>query len=112
MALARLEQGFAYDVLVPAWLFLLIVKIPGAANGHWKFINYCSEMLFNRMKVGNTLAVVCQPECPDFAQEPKSESNQKDIMASLLEPFEGKQPSKTELEMLEGDSRLIIVAGR
>lgn len=34
-----------------------------------------------------------------------------DIMSSLIEPFKGRKPSGKELTMLQGDARLIIVAG-
>lgn len=35
-----------------------------------------------------------------------------DIMSALIEPLKDKQLSELELKMLQGDSRLIIVAGR
>jgi hypothetical protein len=35
-----------------------------------------------------------------------------DIMATLLEPFQEKAPTGDELRMLQGDSRIVVIAGR
>lgn len=77
---------------MPPWLFRILVAIPGAAKDYWRFIDYCSKQLDNRM--GKKV------------QTP-------DIMSSLLEPYRGNYPSSKSQEMtyLQGDSRLIIVAG-
>lgn len=71
----------------------MVAAIPGLAAGYWKFIDYCSERLARRM------------------EQPKDAASEKDIMATLLEGLEGDTPSATELNYLQGDSRLIIVAG-
>ena len=78
---------------LPIWFFRILITIPGAANGFLKFIKYCSEQLEERMKV-------------DKSRDP-------DIMATLLEHYQrqGVEEKKVELPMLQGDSRLIIVAG-
>lgn len=47
----------------------------------------------------------------------KTNSNQMkegipDIMSALLKPFQAAPPSGQDLLMLQGDSRVIVVAGR
>lgn len=69
----------------------MLAAIPGAAAGYWRFINYCSSQLDERMQT--------KPEDPD-------------IMSALIEPVKDRQLTDLELKMLQGDSRLIIVAGR
>ncbi|KAK7700182.1 hypothetical protein SLS57_012180 [Botryosphaeria dothidea] len=81
-------QPFAF--MLPTWAFRLLAAIPGAAAGYWKFIKYCSDQLDERMQT--------KPDDPD-------------IMSALIEPLKDKQLSELELKMLQGDSRLIIVAG-
>ena len=44
------------DSQIPNWLFRLLVAIPGAAEDHWRFLNYCSEQLENRMKMQGKMA--------------------------------------------------------
>ena len=77
----------------PTWFFRVLVSIPGLAAGYFKFINYCCQQLDDRMKI-------------DKMENP-------DIMATLLEHHRRNSASEraTELPMLQGDSRLIIVAG-
>jgi cytochrome P450 len=77
----------------PIWFFRLLTAIPGATTGFFKFINYCCQQLDDRMKI-------------DKMENP-------DIMATLLEHHRKNSPQDraAELRMLQGDSRLIIVAG-
>lgn len=77
----------------PIWFFRLLIAIPGAAAGHFKFVNYCSQQLEERMKI-------------DKMENP-------DIMATLLEHHRKNSAAErsAELTLLQGDSRLIIVAG-
>ncbi|GME48286.1 putative cytochrome p450 protein [Neofusicoccum parvum] len=98
--LDRGEEHFAINLLnegmqmmafmIPAWAFRVLAAIPGAAAGYWRFINYCSSQLDERMQT--------KPEDPD-------------IMSALIEPVKDRQLTDLELKMLQGDSRLIIVAG-
>jgi cytochrome P450 len=77
----------------PIWFFRVLIAIPGAATGFFKFIDYCGQQLNERMKI-------------DKMENP-------DIMATLLDHHR-KNPAQeraAELTMLQGDSRLIIVAG-
>ena len=77
----------------PTWFFRLLVSVPGLAAGYYKFIHFCSQQLDDRMKI-------------DKMEHP-------DIMATLLEHHRhNPAPERAaELPMLQGDSRLIIVAG-
>ncbi|OJD30452.1 cytochrome p450 [Diplodia corticola] len=91
-AIGLLEEGMRpMGFMLPPWAFRTLAAIPGVAAGYWKFINYCSDQLEERMKT--------KPEDPD-------------IMSALIEPVKDKQLSDRELRMLQADSRLIIVAGR
>ncbi|KIW89107.1 uncharacterized protein Z519_09959 [Cladophialophora bantiana CBS 173.52] len=79
---------------LPNWFFRLLLSIPGAAADHWRFINYCCEQLDKRMKMQGKL-------------------ENQDISHTLIEHFNRSDPKaqKAQLPMLQGDSRLIIVAG-
>ena len=79
---------------LPPWVFRVLTAIPGAAAGYWKFIAYCSNQLDERMAVQGKL------ENPD-------------ITHTLIEHFQKTDAAtqKAGLPMLQGDSRLIIVAG-
>ena len=41
-----------------------------------------------------------------------SEVQVPDIMAFLLDPWKGRELSISDMKMLQGDSQLIVVAGR
>lgn len=92
-AVKLLSEGMdPLHLMLPPWTFRILTAIPGLAAGYWKFIHYCSQRLDERMKRG--------------------EKGEKDIMSSLLEPYrKTAAPAGDELSYLQGDSRLIIVAG-
>lgn len=82
--------GFCF----PPWFFRTLLAIPGAATGYFRFINFCTKQLDDRMKVE------AKPENPD-------------ITYTLIDHF-NKADSATQkatLPLIQGDSRLIIVAG-
>jgi cytochrome P450 len=93
----------------PAWFFRFVIAIPGAAGDYWKFIQFCSDQLMDRIKE--------QPaKQAAFEKGEKSKSAaaaEKDITHTLIEQFESMSEAdkKVALPMLQGDSRLIIVAG-
>ncbi|KAF2099261.1 cytochrome P450 [Rhizodiscina lignyota] len=94
-AIALLNAGMEpMAAKLPPWVFRVIVAIPGAAKDYWKFINYCSEQMQKRMEASAKIP---------------------DITSALLEPFQEKgslrEPEGLELTYLQGDSRLVIVAG-
>ncbi|KAI0535109.1 cytochrome P450 [Xylaria digitata] len=90
-AIKLLNSGtFALGFKLPIWFFRIVVGIPGATKDWWGFIRYCVSQLDNRMQA-------------------KRET--KDIMGSLLKPFNGQNPTGLDRALLEGDSQLIIVAG-
>ncbi|TVY75789.1 Tryprostatin B 6-hydroxylase [Lachnellula suecica] len=77
--------------LFPIWFLRFMTKIPFLARDWWRFIGFCRNRLIQRMK-----------ESPDIP----------DIMSVLLAPLEGHQPSEQEMNLLVGDSQLILGAGR
>lgn len=81
-------------VMLPNWLFRVLIAIPGAAKDHFRFMDYCSQQLEDRMKM--------QGKLPD-----------PDITHTLIEHFNASDPEsqKAQIPLLQGDSRLIIVAG-
>ncbi|OAG40198.1 hypothetical protein AYO21_05481 [Fonsecaea monophora] len=94
-AIKLLNDGMDHLGLgLPPWLFRLLVAIPGAAADHFRFVSYCAEQLDKRIKMQGKL------ENPDIAH-------------TLVEHFIKSDPAaqKAQLPMLQGDSRLIIVAG-
>ncbi|KAL9122024.1 MAG: hypothetical protein Q9187_001416 [Circinaria calcarea] len=76
--------------MFPTWFFVMLVGVPGLANDWRRLIKYCSQKLDDRMAM--TVAV-------------------PDIMSVLLEPWKDRRPTGADLNMLQGDSQLIVVAG-
>ncbi|GFF54479.1 probable endo-1,4-beta-xylanase C [Aspergillus udagawae] len=74
----------------PPWLHLILLRIPGVARDWWRFLAFCSERLQARMRM--------DVQIPD-------------ISASLLAPLKGREPTAAEKLNLDGDARLIVVAG-
>lgn len=94
-AIKLLNEGMdPIGLQFPSWFFRFAVGIPGAAAGYWKFIDFCTKELEERIKMhGKT-----DPDRPDITQ-------------ALVEHY-NKSDNKKELwSLLCGDSRLIIVAG-
>lgn len=90
-AIKLLNEGMEpLHLMLPPWFFRVLTSIPGLAAGYWKFIGYCSQKLDRRMQKST--------ETPD-------------IMSVLLEPYAKAKPTGLDLSYLQGDSRLIIVAG-
>ena len=74
------------------WFFRLLSVIPGASAGFFKFVSYCNQQLDDRMKI--------------------DKMGNPDVMSTLLEHHRrNSSHDAAELRMLQGDSRLIIVAG-
>jgi tryprostatin B 6-hydroxylase len=74
----------------PPWLHLILLRIPGVARDWWRFLAFCSERLQARMRMDMQIP---------------------DISASLLAPLKGREPTAAEKLNLDGDARLIVVAG-
>jgi len=79
---------------LPPWLFRIILAIPGAAAEYYRFNEFCSKQLDARMKV-------------------QGKQENPDITHTLIEAFKklDENDQKVALPMLQGDSKLIIVAG-
>ena len=99
--------GFSF----PPWLFRAIVAIPGATKEYWRFIEFCSKEMGRRMGVQQQHEVA--KEKGQGFGEGQVKEKEKDISHVLIENFEGMsdEDKRTALPMLQGDSRLIIVAG-
>ncbi|OCK86317.1 cytochrome P450 [Lepidopterella palustris CBS 459.81] len=76
--------------LFPAWLFRILIAIPGLAKDYWRLVAFCASQ--TEARITTTVDV-------------------PDIMSSLLERFKGERPTGHDLLVLQGDSRVIIVAG-
>ncbi|KAH8597073.1 putative cytochrome P450 [Bisporella sp. PMI_857] len=75
----------------PIWFFRVLTSLPLVTRDWWRLINFCQESILLRMEI--------------------KEQNIPDISSVLVAPFKGKPPTKEELNLLTGDSQLIIAAG-
>jgi cytochrome P450 len=95
---------------MPTWFFQFIISIPGAATDYWRFIDFCSAQLAKRMgeQEGRNRKLK-----ETGKEAPTSVSDDRDITHTLIEHFNGmgREDQRKALPMLQGDSRLIIVAG-
>lgn len=82
----------------------LKIAIPGAAKDYWRFIQFCSDQLSKRMQE--------QAERNKKLSDPQG-NEEKDITHTLIAHYDemSAQDQRKALPMLQGDSRLIIVAG-
>ncbi|KAK8173506.1 cytochrome P450 [Phyllosticta citrichinensis] len=89
-AITLLGEGLqAMAFLFPTWFSRCLSNTPLAAS-YWRFLQYCNAQLEERVKN--------KPEVPD-------------IMSPLIDQLSGKEISDVENFRLQGDSRLIIIAG-
>ena len=96
-AIKLLNDGMdLLGVQFPNWTFRLLLAIPGAAKDHFRFLNYCTEQLDRRIEM-----------------QGKSSADHQDISHTLIEHFKSgdEEAQRVQMPMLQGDSRLIIVAG-
>lgn len=79
---------------LPVWFFRVITAIPGLAADYWRFISYCGEQLEDRIRA-------------------QGKMKDPDITHTLIEHYQkgDEATRRVQLPMLQGDSRLIIVAG-
>ncbi|KAF7513029.1 hypothetical protein GJ744_011295 [Endocarpon pusillum] len=90
-AIKLLNEGVEpLSFMFPTWFFRMLVNIPGLATDWWRFIGYCWQKLDERMST--------KVDIPD-------------VMSALLAPWKDKRPEGGDLEILQGDSQLIVVAG-
>jgi cytochrome P450 len=80
--------GFGF----PQWFFRALVALPGLSHGYHKFIAFCTQSLDDRIK-----------------QQGKTENT--DIISHLIDQYQQATNKSLALSYLQGDSRLIIVAG-
>lgn len=93
--------------MFPTWFFRTAVSLPKLMDDWLRFIDYCSQKLDERMNVRNITRASCQ-----HADISQMTVTTPDMMSSLLEPHKDMKPTADELNMLRGDSQLIVVAGR
>ncbi|KAH9889219.1 cytochrome P450 [Xylariomycetidae sp. FL2044] len=90
-AISILHMGLrAFSVHAPVWFFRFFMAIPGLGGDFHRYVAFCCETLDQRLKA--------KVETPD-------------IMSTLLKPWEGAPIPDHGLKLLQGDSRLLIVAG-
>ncbi|OKL61205.1 hypothetical protein UA08_03406 [Talaromyces atroroseus] len=90
-AVRLLAEGFKPLAFgLPTWVFRLAQLIPGATKDWFRFLDFCRERMITRMQ--NT------PDIPD-------------ITSSLLVPLEGKKVAQEDMNLLVGDSQLMMAAG-
>jgi cytochrome P450 len=102
-AIKLLSEGMKpAGLAMPSWFFRVLVAIPGAAKDYWRFIEFCCDQLRRRME---------EQPVREKGGEGKGEGG--DIAHYLIENFNGmsERDRREALPMLQGDSRLIIVAG-
>lgn len=91
-AIALLNAGMdPMGLWFPIWFFRMMLVIPGAAKGYFRFIDYCADQIKKRIN--------------------KGKDANPDIAGYLVEAFEKSENKKDGMAFIVGDSRLIIVAG-
>jgi tryprostatin B 6-hydroxylase len=98
----------AVGFLFPPWLFRVLVAIPGLMRDHERITEFCNDQLGKRMKVYDIPLHIIYHHTD--AKQANNET--PDIMSTLLKPFPDEPPTGDDLLMLQGDSRLIVIAGR
>ncbi|KUL91267.1 hypothetical protein ZTR_01460 [Talaromyces verruculosus] len=76
--------------MCPIWLMRLAVAIPGLTRKWWQFTDYC----FGQMEM-------CR----------STKSSSPVIASTLLEPYEKREPTPFEKNILRGEAQLLVVAG-
>ncbi|KJZ71063.1 hypothetical protein HIM_09535 [Hirsutella minnesotensis 3608] len=86
-----MQKGATFlELFLPAWIFVLLVSIPGADNGFLRFARLCRQLIEKRIK---------------------NEPDKPDIMATILAQWKDKKITPEGKKALFGDAQLIIVAG-
>lgn len=112
-AIRLLRKGMEpLGLLLPMWCFRLLLHIPGASKDWLAFKDYCSQKLDERMKVGLQRCFHQYREAHTDALFEKTKVVTPNITSFLLEPWQHKRPLDHDLKMLQGDTQLIVVAGR
>lgn len=90
-AITLLHNAFVLQRLkLPTWLFRMILAVPGLTSGYWKFIRFCDNKMYDRMK-----HKVAKP----------------DLMNTLLPQVQDGVGEDGNMLTLLSDARTIIVAG-
>jgi hypothetical protein len=98
----------AVGFLFPPWLFRVLIAIPGLMRDHERITEFCNDQLSKRMKVYHFPPHIIYR----YTNVKQVNNETPDIMSTLLKPFLEKEPTEADILMLQGDSRLIVIAGR
>lgn len=91
-ALDLLSDGMKpVGMLPPVWFFRMVAQIPGLAAGYHRFVKFCGNELDKRVQ--------------------RKGAASTDIMSWLLKGYESTDIDPSKDVLLQGDARLIIVAG-
>ena len=80
-----------HGLMMPTWFLRMMMMFPGLTRDYWRFVGFCRAQLEERIRT--------TPEVPD-------------IMSALLQPYAKAGPTADDMQMLYGESQLIVVAGR
>ncbi|EAW10404.1 cytochrome P450 [Aspergillus clavatus NRRL 1] len=98
-AILLLVEGMKQvGLFFPPWAAQLLLAIPGASKGWWRLLDFCSERLDQRIREGERVDAETDTYFPDISE-------------SLLAPYKERAPTLQERRDLDGDVRLIVVAG-
>lgn len=103
-----LDGIIAFQYYLPSWAFRSLVTLPGLSGEWFRFIDFVTQKLTDRMKVGLTSA----PVASALSKAAQDKVEIPDICASFLAPLEGQTPTKDEFNLLMGDAMLVLTAGR
>jgi tryprostatin B 6-hydroxylase len=111
-AIALMNTGLeALAFLFPVWLFRVLISVPGLLRDHARIVEFCNTQLDKRMKASHLIGIKFKFRFSE-ANSRQTKVDIPDIMSTLLSPFQDKPPMGDDLSMLQGDSRLIVIAGR
>ncbi|ORY04976.1 putative cytochrome P450 [Clohesyomyces aquaticus] len=86
------EAMMPLGMMLPMWVYRLLTIVPMALNGWRRFIGFVYQRVDDRLNK-------------------KVKVPTSDILSTLLNPYGGRKPSDTELNILRGDAQLILIAG-
>ncbi|KAL4931670.1 cytochrome P450 [Aspergillus undulatus] len=91
LVVQSLQEGLAALSFMPSvWALRLLAGIPWLARDRWRFLDFCTRQLQQRLQTDQSIP---------------------DIASAMLAPLNGRSPTKHELNLLSGESQLIVVAG-
>jgi tryprostatin B 6-hydroxylase len=112
-AIGLMNTGLeALAFLFPIWLFRVFISVPGLLRDHARIVEFCNAQLEERINVSKSPSKYATSCRYIDANSSQTKVDTPDIMSTLLNPFQSQPPTGQDLLMLQGDSRLIVIAGR